>query len=180
MKKKLLLIVLFISLILGILFLNVWKKDTYKIDLDRDVETTLFDQYDYEQLIVFFGYVGCTDVCTPRLEELNEVYTQIDTNKTAVVFINLSKVYDKELPSLFAHHFNINFYAPYADKTLLDEIKSEFNIYFAPSLSSSTDYDHTSFVYVLKREVHSFKLKSIYITTPLPIEAMVNDLKGKK
>ena len=180
MKKKLLFIIVFIGLLFGILFLNLWNKDTYKIELDRELKTTLFDQYPYEQLLVFFGYVGCADVCTPRLHELNEIYTQIDTNKTAVVFINLAKVNDKDQPSLFAHYFNTNFYAPYLEKPISDELKSEFNVYFAPSLRSETDYDHSSFVYLLKKEGNDFKLKSIYITTPLPKKEIINDLKGKK
>ncbi len=180
MRKKLLFIIVFAGVILSILFLNTWKDNSHKINLNREIKTTIFNQYKEEQLLVFFGYVGCVDVCTPRLEELNEIYTQVDSNKTAVVFINLSKVYDEDLPLLFVHHFNKNFYAPHLDKNILDEIKSEFNIYFAQSFRSSEDYDHTSFVYLLKREKDGFKLKSIYIATPLQKKAIVADLKGIK
>lgn len=180
MRKKLLFIIVFAGAILSILFLNTWNDDSYKINLTRDVKTTIFNQYKEEQLLVFFGYVGCVEVCTPRLEELNEIYTQVDSNKTGVVFINLAKVYDKDLPLLFVHQFNENFYAPHLDKNILDEIKSEFNIYFAQSIRSSVDYDHTSYVYLLKREKDGFELKSIYITTPLQKKEIIADLKGIK
>lgn len=169
-----------VSLILIILFVlfgvNI-NPSSAKIELNTKIQTKIFDKYDSEFLFLFFGYVGCTDICTPRLKELSDIYMSInDKVDIDTVFVNLTELEDPELPQLFASLFNKQFNGVYLVKDELNKVKSEFTIYSASSFTSNGELEHTSLLFLLQKKDDGYYLKRIYTHIPFNKKAIVEDI----
>jgi len=106
--KKLLLT----TLVMGIFILvSLWGFlliDKGYIKQEKKIESIYFDQFANTNLLLFFGYVGCVDVCTPRLSELAKIFTVLVQKKTdvKVLFINLLPALDIKATDSFAKIFS--------------------------------------------------------------------------
>ena len=167
--------------ILLILFSGNIDSDSGVIKLNQKISSPVFKKYDNKLLFVFFGYVGCADVCTPRLEELSKIYKdlnhkeEIDIN---TIFVNLIKLQDSELPQLFAEAFHKDFKGVYLKDDILRELKREFDIYISKSLFDDTEYEHTAFLFLLKKNKDDYYLKRIYTNVPFDKEIIIKDILG--
>jgi len=168
---------LFITILLFISFGSNLYTDYGIVKMDKKLETQVFDPYDEDILLLFFGYAGCINVCTPRMQEIAAIYANIKDKNIGLVFVNLIESQDREIAQEFASAFHEDYKVLELSKRELYELKNEFNIYSAPSLSSKTDLDHTAFLFLLKKENGSFYLKRIYTNTPLIKELIVKDIR---
>jgi len=170
--------ILFVGILLFLSFgSNIYT--SYGIfSLDKKLETKVFDDYDEDILLLFFGYVGCIDVCTPRMTELANIYDKINKEKSICpVFVNLTELKDTKLAQVFASTFHKDYKALEISKLELNRLKKEFKVYSAPSLSSKTDLNHTSFLFLLKKEKSEYHLKRIYIDAPFKAEIILKDIR---
>jgi len=148
------------------------------IKLDKKLETKVFNDYDEDILLIFFGYVGCIDVCTPRMTEIAGIYDRIKKKKSVrPVFVNLIELKDIKLAQEFASAFNKDYKALKISKSELNSLKNEFNVYSTPSLSSKTDLNHTSFLFLLKKEKGEYHLRRIYVNTPFKENIILQDIR---
>jgi len=181
MKHYILPFLLIVTIFL-IIFSGNFTDNTSIIKQNKKIEAKLFGQYNNDYLFVFFGYVGCTDICTPRLTELSSIYDKLTKEHNIdidTVFINLIKLEDKELPQLFASYFHEDFDGFYINNANITFLENEFNIYSSPSLFRDGEYDHTSFLFLLKKVNNEYYLKRIYTNSPFDKDKIVNDiLKG--
>lgn len=149
-----------------------------RVELNKKVQSSVFSEYNNKFLFVFFGYVGCTDICTPRLEELSTIYNELKLNNIDIdtSFINLIPLKDPELPQLFASIFHKDFDGFYLNNDKIQQIQNEFNIYCSESLTSKNDWDHTSFLFLLEHEIDGYYLKRIYTYVPFDKDKIVKDI----
>jgi protein SCO1 len=171
--------ILLLLTILSIFFAGNFSSNSGIVNVNKKIKTNIFNNYNSEFIFVFFGYVGCTDICTPRLEELSKIYKKLKYTKGISIdtsFINLIKLKDKELPNLFASSFHKDFDGFYLDEKILRNMKNEFQIYSSPSLTSKGDWDHTSFLFLLKKQTDGYYLKSIYTHVPFNEEKIIKDI----
>ena len=166
-KKTITSITILIIILLLPLVYSYFPQKEY-VEINKEIKSTLFDSYDEKNILLFFGYVGCIDICTPRLQELSIEYEKLKNTRidVQVLFINLTKQEDHELADLFAKYFNKDFKGIYLEKPELEALKSEFNVYSAPALGNSNELDHTAFLYLLKKINSKYYLKKIYIKIP--------------
>ena len=178
MKYYLLPIFLIITIVL-VMFAGNFSSIGSKVELNKKIQAKIFDKYESEFVFVFFGYVGCADICTPRLEELSNIQIELKNRvEIETVFVNLTKLQDHELPQLFASTFNKEFNGVYLNSEELREVKSEFGIYGASSLMSDEEFDHTSFLFLLQKIDDRFYLKRIYTHVPFSKEIIIEDVIG--
>jgi len=150
-----------------------------KVKLDQKIESNIFDKYNNNYLFVFFGYVGCTDICTPRLKELSSIYEELKSKHKIdinTIFINIIKLEDEQQPKLFAKYFHKEFDGIYLNNDKMQKVKSEFVVYSSPSLTSKGDFDHTSFLFLLKKQKNNYYLKRIYTYSPFDKNVIVKDI----
>lgn len=178
MLKNILGAVAIITAVVLLPFVSSYFSQKEYIKINREIKSTLFDSYNEKNILVFFGYVGCVDICTPRLEELSLIYEKLKKAKIEahVLFINLSKLEDPELADLFVKSFHKEFEGIYLNKSELNSLKREFNVYSAPSLGRSADLDHTAFLYLLKKNDFKYYLNKIYTKTPFHVSIIDNDI----
>jgi len=178
MKYYVLPFMVIVSIILILLSGN-FSSSLTKIKLDRKIKSKIFNEYNNKYLFVFFGYVGCRDICTPRLQELSPIYEELKSKHHIdidTIFINITKLQDKEQAELFAKYFHKEFDGIYLNNDKIQKVKNEFDIYSSPSLTSKGDFDHTAFLFLLKKQKNNYYLKRIYTYSPFDKDVIVKDI----
>lgn len=187
MKKKLtavfIILLAIMSSILIIILPSFFGKDLSHVTLKQEISLEHILDTHKELELVFFGYAGCRDVCTPRLEKLGLWYktlSQQTKSSLGLKFFDLSTPEDKTLPDSFAKAFHQDFEGIYLPKDDLLRYTRTFNVYFSPSLMDETEIDHTTHLYLVKKDAHGKNhLRSIYTTFPydlIQIQADIQDL----
>lgn len=166
------------------MFIGSVDKSVSVIHINKKVESSVFNNYDDKYLFVFFGYAGCTDICTPRLGELSSIYENLKKRDINIktIFINMKRFRDTTFPQRFAQYFNKDFIGLYLDDKDLYNIQNEFDIYFSPSIVSKGDFEHTSFLFLLKKDVinKNYILDKIYTQVPFNEKFITDDIIGEK
>ena len=179
MKKIIALIAVIVIVLIIPLWGTIFPSFGY-IKLDQKLESSHFKQYSAKNLLVFFGYVGCADICTPRLLELAKVYKDLEKKQVdvTVLFINLSPIKDVNAPALFAKSFHPEFKGLYLNQQQLKDVKLEFNVY-STALRENNQLDHSAFLYRLEKNNNNYYLTRIYTQAPFSEAVIVSDLMNE-
>lgn len=149
------------------------------IKVEREVKAD-FIKSDKKFILLFFGYFGCSDVCTPIMQEMARLYEskEFEEVKDSVdfLFVNLTPEVEEFQPDLFAKYFNKNFKGVYLSKSELFSMDRNFELYFARSLKDDTELNHTDNIYLIQNSEEAKVLKSIYSTHPLKIKKLIDDI----
>ncbi|MEA2110682.1 MAG: SCO family protein [Campylobacterota bacterium] len=183
-KKRVLATLLFTLLLLGIPLLQsifFSSRSGGKIIINKEVSAPFLNSATKPYVLMMFGYVGCVDVCTPLLENLDAIYEspsfKVIHDDVDIFFINLTPEINTEQPNLFANAFNVNFKGVYLSRREILTIEREFLLFHSRSLSDVTQLNHSDYIYLLEQKVdNSFVLKNIYSTHPLNIKELKNDI----
>lgn len=135
--------------------------------------------------LLFLGYVGCPDICTPRMFEIQKIYEEYnklnDFNNLNVLFISLKDDEDTELADQFAKSFNQNFMGITPSKKSTFRLVRTLNAYFARSLTDKEVIDHTDALYLIKKGVDGTTyLENIYMQSKYNQEVILNDVTKDK
>jgi len=152
-----------------------------RIAVNETIEVPFLTGHKKDTIVLFFGYVGCTEVCAPILKELKSMYEKQEFEKfyssVDIIFVNLlSKVKPAEA-NRFAETFNKNFQGIYLSQSQLFKIERKFRLFFSQNLLNKTKLNHTDYIYLIERQNNGqFILKNIYNTHPFMADALINDL----
>ncbi len=126
-------------------------------------------------VLVYFGYVGCTSVCIPALNELAPLYRAMrrETSDVSFYFVNLNPTQDPSWAEPFARSFHPEFHGIYADHLQVTRLEKEFNL----AVTADEEMSHSSNLYMMVRSGSGYELKRIYTTHPYPASAVLADLK---
>ncbi|WP_295067196.1 SCO family protein [Sulfuricurvum sp.] len=160
-----------------------------KIEVNRPIEAEYLRGGKEELQLVFFGYVGCTKICTPILHQLSDFYQSkaFEPLKGSVgfTFVNLMPEVTPDQPGIFAQSFNPAFRGVYLTQRRLMDIDRDFNLFFSKSIQDAGEINHSDYVYLVRTEKNGdLKLITIYMTHPLKRDTIVEDIlayqKGMK
>lgn len=180
-KKRYIYILLLLFFIAVPLFQSLIFSSNSKgtIYIDKKV-TAPFIKSDKENIIIYFGYVGCADICTPFLYKLADLYESDDfktlKENTDVFFVNLTPKIAPDQADLFAKFFHKEFKGIYLSRKELLSLDRTFAVFFSDDLQDSTELNHTDYLYLIKNKSKIKVLKSIYFTHPLRCEKIINDI----
>lgn len=184
MKKKiyaslLLLFVIALSILIMILP-SFTTKGISRVSLEKELKLPLILNDDKEVKLVFFGYSGCSDICTPRLQSLSTFYNSLSEEtkqKTSIEFVDISIPADKTLPNIFAKIFNKDFKGIYLDKNTVRAYTKAFQVYFSKSLLDEKEFDHSTNLYLVKKENNVKYLKYVYTSYPFDFQQIHSDIE---
>ena len=160
---------------LGFLPAFLHEKNSSIIPLDRSIPALSGKYLDKEYLLVFVGYVGCRDVCSPRLERLAELYSRLDEEKkntSAVLFVDFVPENDPEQSRRFAEFFHKDFDGISTDKYLRKELRKELDIYFSSDAARPNEYNHSDYLYLLKQEEGMWHLRGVVTASHWDMEKL--------
>lgn len=185
MNRKIILAIAFFILLLVVIplvqMLFFAQQTTGKIVVNQPVNASYLQHSEKDLTLVFFGYVGCTKVCTPILYKLNDFY-----NSAAFVplkpfvgffFVNLTPEMAPDQPKLFAQSFNSDFEGVYLNQKELMGIDRDFTLSFSKSLMNKGEIDHSDYLYLIQRQKSGkIVLKNIYTSHPLNNDMIIADI----
>ncbi len=171
---------LFIPLFQSLLFQNMADG---KISINREIKVPFLPYSEKKLSLLFFGYYGCSDVCTPFLEKLSTIY-ESDVFKSYkkdvdIYFVNLNPAVKKHNPDEFAKYFNQNFQGIYLTHNEIMSIDREFGLYHTSSLRDKSKINHTDNLYLLEKSNGKFKLKHIYFSKLLKADMLSKDIAAE-
>lgn len=148
---------------------------------EKPINAQYLDVGKKEYMLVFYGYVGCTNVCSPILDDLNRFYSSESFLKfepnVDLIFVNLLPKVSNELPDQFAKSFNPKFIGVYLRDKEISGIDKELNLYLANRADEPLEIDHSDHIYLIKREKKGkFILINTYTTHPLNPLLILDDL----
>lgn len=182
MKNRLIVITVFSFLILfsiSIMILpSFMTKGVSRVKVYKNVNMPLILNSENDIELIFFGYAGCVNICTPRLKDIASWYKKSPyKNRMQVKFMDISKPKDRSLPDAFAKVFDDDFVGVYLSETLIREYTKMFSVYFAKSFIDENKFDHTTNLYLLKRSKEGKVLRFIYSAYPFDFKQISLDIK---
>lgn len=169
---------LFIPLLQSLFFQN---STNGKISIDREIEIPFLPYSDKKFSLIFFGYYGCGDVCTPFLQKLSTIYDSEDFDiyrrEVDIYFINLNPEVKKHNPDEFAKYFNKDFKGIYLTRDEIMSIDRGFGLYHTTSLTNKGEINHTDNLYLIERDGKKLKLKEIYFSKALNSNGLTKNIK---
>jgi len=185
LQKQLIGWALFIALLIAIpfvmLFIGQDNVHGSKIEVNKNVEVPWLEKSDKKVTLVFFGYVGCADVCAPLLYEIENIYRSSElkefNSEVEVVFINLIPEMKPSSVDSFAKSFDIDFKGVYLNRKELLKIERDFRLFFSTSIFDRESINHTDHIYLIRNNRDNRTLYAIYPTHPLSKELLIEDMK---
>lgn len=152
-----------------------------KIEINRPIDAPYLQSGSQSLQLVFFGYVGCTKVCTPILHDMSGLYdSEVFASLKPYVdftFVNLMPEVETHQPQIFAESFNPDFRGIYLTQRQLMNIDRDFSLFFSKSISESGEINHSDYLYLIHKDKNgTLKLINIYMTHPLKKEMLIEDI----
>jgi len=143
----------------------------------QDIDYAFLKDETKEYVLLFFGYVGCNEICAPSLNEISQIYNKLDKKKFSFYFMNLQPNTIKEGVDLYAKVFNEDFKGIYLNHKELVDITTKLQVKYLPS--KGNDIDHSGFLYLLEQGTNNlYTQKFMYTARPFDIEYISNDLNN--
>lgn len=141
----------------------------------KGIEPWFLEKERSKAVYIYFGYVGCTSICIPALNELSPLYTKIQskTDKTAFYFVNLNPTQPHEWVEPFAQSFHRDFKGVYATVDQTNTLERDFNL----AVTGDDEMSHSSNLYLMLREDNEYVLKRIYTTHPYAEKTILEDIE---
>ena len=149
-----------------------------RINKDIPLEFDFLKEEKSSIVLLFFGYVGCGDICPHSLRELSKIYEQLNKDKIKVYFVNVLDTANQNLLKPYTKRFHKDFKGIYLDKLSLRKVASKLNL--ALVKINDKEIGHTGHLYVLVKNmmIEKYQLKYIYTTRPFDEKSIVNDINA--
>lgn len=178
-KFSLLLLVILVSLL--VMALPAFHtKELSRILLTQEINLDLLLDAEQDVELLFFGYAGCVDVCTPRLSDLGKWYASLSEKtreRVGFKFLDLSVPKQRELPMEFAKAFHPDFQGIFLSESELRRYTKAFSVYFSSSLTQHNEFNHTAHLYLLKRDSRGKRVRFVYSAYPYDFQQIASDIK---
>ncbi|PHQ64642.1 MAG: hypothetical protein COB99_08645 [Sulfurimonas sp.] len=150
------------------------NNDSGRIDKNTPLKLDFLKQEESPVVLLFFGYVGCDNICPPAMREINDIYEQLDKTNVKVYFINLLDTINKDAPNYYAKEFNKDFKGIYLDNLSMKKIINKFSL--SITKVNNNEINHSGYLYVLKKDNKEYTLNYIYTTKPFNEESIIKDI----
>lgn len=159
-SKKLLLI--FALILIPVVVMVIYSGKNTSVDTQNKLSQKFAPYFSDGYTILYIGYTGCVNICTPRLFEISTLQRalEVESKKTNYMFLDLRNL-GKNVSEDFLKAFDAKIGVLELSKTMKSELMRELNFYSATSLYDSNEFEHTSYLYLIKKE----KGKIVHIGT---------------
>lgn len=128
-------------------------------------------------VLVYFGYVGCTRVCEPVLNDLAQISNlsknQKFKNEPAIWFVNLTPKIDTSSVKSWSEHFSPQFkaYAPNADE--IQKMVQTLNLVYN---NLDSEAEHMPYLYLMQKTATGYEVVYIYTSSPYNRNLILKDI----
>lgn len=180
--KKIIAGSILLFLMLGLLMIfplmaEYMGENTHSVEVNiPSIAPTFLKEEQAQAVLLYFGYVGCTSVCIPALNEIAPMHTRLRQKFPSLgfYFINLNPTQPSDWPSSFAQSFHPDFHGIYAAAPEIQRLERDFNLALT---SDDQEMSHSSNLYLMIKENNHYTLRRIYITHPYDEHQIEHDIK---
>jgi protein SCO1/2 len=172
------LVIIGFGVILGLAFPTLTDaKNAGRSEDRRSVDFPFLKGEKSELILVYFGYVGCTRVCTPALNDLSGIYDEIEVKGfkriPSIWFVNMTPEMDPLSVQSWASHFDKRFksYAP--TQSELTEMVHTLNLVYT---KMGVEAEHMPYAYLIRKKGERYELVYIYTTLPYNRSLILEDI----
>ena len=163
--------ILLVIIALGVFTYLMFYTADYKPN--KLVELPFVLESNKSKCVIFFGYVGCPEVCPVSLAKIAETSRKLNDNKLQVVFISLNNKSQAETEK-FAKIFDSSFVGFKLSKDEQRELIERFNVFWSPERKIiKREAAHSPYIYFLKKEKEAWILKNVYTQYPAKVDDLI-------
>jgi len=158
-----------------VIFVSIWyispniENKNYNFTLQGIDGKVQLSDFKHKNIIIYFGYLNCPDVCPTTLSTINNALDKLsiqEKNSIQVIFVSIDPDRDKpkEIDS-YVKYFISSAIGLTGTKENLDKLRGIYGVYYVKEKSSSVmEYtmSHTSNLYFFKTRNRFFKKISEY------------------
>lgn len=162
------LFILFIIIFLPIVILFFYSKSHTFIEKNKSLSKEYLNYFSDGYTILYVGYTGCTTVCMPRLNELSNVQRVLNDRgykNIEYLFLDLRE-FKKQDSEDFLKAFYGKFNVLFLKENLKKKFLRELEFYFSKSLWNSNEFEHTSYLYLIKKQKDNLQLNGVVMQYP--------------
>jgi protein SCO1 len=141
------------------------------------VDFPFLQQERSESVLIYFGYVGCTRVCTPALNDLAKIYRDALAlgieHPPSLWFVNMTPQMDTESVQSWAEHFDPDFksYAP--NEAELNKMVRTLNLVYT---QLGAEAEHMPYAYLVRKTDSGYELVYVYTSSPYNRDLLLHDI----
>lgn len=154
---------------------HLWGDQIHVIRTEiSQIEPWFLKEEKSKVVLIYFGYVGCTSICIPTMNQFAPMYQEIlrKGEKVPLYFVNLNPNQPKEWVEPFAKSFHPDFKGIWASWDQTYKLEHDFNL----AMSGEEEISHSSNLYLMVREESGYVLRRIYTTHPYPADLILDDI----
>ncbi|UAA40530.1 SCO family protein [Paraneptunicella aestuarii] len=173
--KTLLGFLIFASMVTVVFSVPFVDLSTRKLIESPFIEQLKAGSEDGSKVLVFFGYVGCGDICPTTMSILRKLM-QVDKSDIAypqVIFIDIDRHSNTQRASEYAQQFDESFIGYFPENEELNLIKMDFGLNVR---LEGEVINHVGKVYLLQREESKWWLTKAYSQNNFDVDDLFDDL----
>lgn len=174
------LVILAIILVVPVVILLLNSKEHTFIEQDK-ILSKIYNQYfKREYTLLYVGYTGCVNICTPRLKELSTIQRVLNDrgNEINYMFLDLRELGD-DVSCDFLKAFEGSFEVLSLDESKKNQLLRELGFYYSQSLYDSNEFEHSSYLYLIQKEDDQVKLVATVMQYPFLNDNTIDFLHKK-
>jgi protein SCO1/2 len=151
--------ILVIIVVMPIVILLLNSKEHTFIEQDKILSKGYNQYFKEEYTLLYIGYTGCVNICTPRLTELSTIQRVLNDkgNKINYMFLDLRTLGD-DVSRDFLKAFEGSFEVLSLDEDKKNQLLRELEFYYSQSFYDSNEFEHSSYLYLIQKEDDKVKL----------------------
>lgn len=173
-------IILIIILIIPVVILLVYSKKHTFVEQEKILSKQYSKYFKDQYTLLYVGYTGCVNICTPRLTEIATIQRVLADRNTNInyMFLDLRTLGD-DVSRDFLKAFHGNFELLVLDETKKNLFLREMGFYYTQSLYDSNEFEHTSYMYLIKKDGNEIKLVATVMQYPFLNDKTIDFLQKK-
>lgn len=173
-------IIICIIIIIPIVILFVYSKEHTFIEQNNRLSSEYKQYFNSKYTILYIGYSGCRYVCTPRLKEISTIQRVLNDrgDKVEFKFLDL-RVLGDDISRDFLKAFEGEFTVLSLDNSKKKKLLRELNFYYTRALYDSLEFEHTSYLYVIKKVAGEINLVATIMQYPFLNDKTIEFLHRK-
>lgn len=151
-------LILPLSMVVGLSYMGV----SHPLEGKKVRNTFFLPDSNHEMEIVFFGYVGCPEVCPTALAQMSKVLEAVNTDgevAVGAVFVDINAGSRHQHPAQrYAQQFSPGIQGVSVSPDELKRLSEEFRLRFTQSDAGGGEIFHTDHFFLLKRHEEGWKI----------------------
>ncbi len=168
-------------IILGpVVILLHYSKEHTLVEQNKILSPQYIHYFKNRYTILYVGYTGCINICTPRLKEISEIQRVLNDRgaKIEYMFLDLRELGD-DVSGDFLKAFRGDFKILSLEENSKNHFLQQLGFYYARGLYDKNEFEHSSYLYLIENNGKELKLITTIMQYPFLNDTTIDYLEKK-